>query len=73
MPNNRCAAEQGTAPARNLSLCAPPPELGLDLAPYRTIAPAVGKLVLFPAILWHGTLPYPAGERLNIAFDIVPA
>lgn len=52
---------------------APPPELGLTLAPYGTIAPAVGKLVLFPSTLWHGTVPFDAGERLNIAFDVVPA
>jgi tetratricopeptide (TPR) repeat protein len=64
-------AERGSPPAGHLALGAPPPELGLDLAPYRTIAPAIGKLVLFPATLWHGTLPYPAGERLNIAFDII--
>ena len=65
-------AERGAAPAGHLLLGAPPPELGLDLAPYRTIAPEVGKLVLFPATLWHGTQAYPAGERLNIAFDIIP-
>ncbi|NKJ43665.1 putative 2OG-Fe(II) oxygenase [Novosphingobium sp. SG720] len=51
---------------------APPEELGLGLAPYGTIAPAVGQLVLFPSTLWHGTVPFDAGERLNIAFDVVP-
>ena len=66
------AATLGAAPAGHLSLGALPPELGLDLEPCRTIAPEVGKLVLFPSTLWHGTLPYPAGERLNIAFDITP-
>jgi tetratricopeptide (TPR) repeat protein len=64
-------AERGAAPAGHLSLGAPPPELGLSLEPYLQIAPAVGKLVLFPSTLWHSTVPFPAGERLNIAFDVI--
>lgn len=51
---------------------APPAELGVDLAPYATIVPEPGQLVLFPSTLWHGTVPFAAGERLNIAFDVVP-
>lgn len=62
----------GPAPAGQLELGAPPAELGLDLPPYATIAPAPGRLVLFPSTLWHGTRPIAGGERLNIAFDIVP-
>jgi len=65
--------EMGAAPAGHFHLGAPPPELGLDLPPYATIAPEVGKLALFPSTLWHGTMPTKGGERLNIAFDIVPA
>jgi tetratricopeptide (TPR) repeat protein len=40
------------------------------LAPYRLVEPKSGRLVLFPSTMWHGTRPFPAGERLTIAFDI---
>jgi hypothetical protein len=31
-------------------------------------------LVLFPSYLWHGTVPFSAGEmRLTAAFDVLPA
>lgn len=53
-----------------LALGMPPPELGLGLAPQRTIEPRPGRLVLFPSTMWHGTLPFDDGERLTIAFDI---
>ena len=49
---------------------APPPELGLDLAPYAQIEPKRARLVLFPSTLWHGTVPFDDGERLTIAFDL---
>ena len=64
--------EPGPAPAGALHLGAPPPELGLDLEPYAVIPPRAGQMVVFPSILWHGTYPFAAGERLNIAFDVVP-
>lgn len=67
------AATMGAAPAGHFHYGAPPPELGLDLAPYATIAPRAGQLVMFPSTLWHGTVPTCGGERLNIAFDVVPA
>ena len=54
-----------------LALGEPQAELGLDLPPLRTIEPRVGRLVLFPSTMWHGTRPFPAGERLTIAFDVV--
>jgi Putative 2OG-Fe(II) oxygenase len=53
-----------------LGFGAPPPELGLDLAPTRTIEPVRGRLVLFPSTNWHGTLFFDEGERLSIAFDV---
>jgi len=65
--------DPGPAPAGALHLGAPPAELGLDLAPYAVIPPRAGHMVVFPSILWHGTVPIAAGERLNIAFDVVPA
>jgi hypothetical protein len=36
--------------------------------------PLVGRLVLFPSYMWHGTVPF-TGEapRLTVAFDVVPA
>jgi predicted Zn-dependent protease len=40
------------------------------LAPLRLVEPKPGRLVLFPSTLWHGTRPFPAGERLTVAFDI---
>ena len=64
--------DMGPVPAGHFHLGAPPPELGLDLAAYATIAPRAGRLVVVPSILWHGTVPFPRGERLNIAFDVVP-
>lgn len=40
------------------------------LAPLRLVEPQVGRLVLFPSTMWHGTRPFAAGERLTVAFDI---
>ena len=45
-------------------------ELGLDLPPIRLIEPKPGRLVLFPSTMWHGTVPFAAGERLTVAFDV---
>jgi tetratricopeptide (TPR) repeat protein len=36
------------------------------------VKPEAGILVLFPASMWHGTVPFSSGEkRLSCAFDIV--
>lgn len=64
--------EMGVAPAGHFQLGGPPPELGLDLAPLREFAPEVGRMVVFPSFMWHGTVPISGDERLNIAFDVVP-
>lgn len=64
------AAAMGDAPAGWLRFGTPPPELGLDLQSYQEIAPKVGRLILFPSTMWHGTMPFADGERLSIAFDI---
>lgn len=53
-----------------LKLGEPPAELGLDLAPTRLIEPRPGRLILFPSTMWHGTIPFAAGERLTVAFDV---
>ena len=59
-------------PAGWLTLGQPSEELGLNLPPLHVIEPKPARLVLFPSTLWHGTLPFSAGERLTVAFDIVP-
>jgi tetratricopeptide (TPR) repeat protein len=61
---------RGAAPAGWLTLGEPQAELGLPLAPFRTIEPKPGRLVLFPSTMWHGTVPFTEGERLTVAFDI---
>jgi tetratricopeptide (TPR) repeat protein len=56
-----------------LGFGAPPATLGLGLDPFRLIEPKPGRVVLFPSLLWHGTQPFTGGERLSVAFDVVPA
>lgn len=37
------------------------------------IQPSVGRLVLFPSYMWHGTVPFESEEpRMTTAFDVVP-
>lgn len=64
------AHQMGPQPAGWLQLGAPPAQLGLDLPPHRLIEPKVGRLVLFPSTMWHGTMPIASGERLSVAFDV---
>lgn len=45
-------------------------DLAPGLAPYQLIEPKPGRLVLFPSTMWHGTRPFPHGERLTVAFDV---
>jgi uncharacterized protein (TIGR02466 family) len=38
------------------------------------VQPQVGRLVLFPSYMWHGTTPILGDEpRITVAFDAVPA
>jgi tetratricopeptide (TPR) repeat protein len=53
-----------------LHLGQPRSDLRLDLEPTRRIRPETGCLALFPSWMWHGTYPFPAGERLTVAFDV---
>ena len=62
--------QPGPEPAGHIEFGAPPAELGLPLAAYRTIRPAPGRLALFPSTTWHGTVPFEDGERLVVAFDV---
>ncbi len=64
------ADEMGPPPAGHIAFGQPPAELGLPLDPYLTVAPEPGRLVVFPSTMWHATVPFEAGERLVIAFDI---
>ena len=50
----------------------PPEHLDIELAPRRIVEPQPGRLVLFPSYLWHGTIPFSAGDRLTAAFDYQP-
>ena len=62
----------GPGEAGWLKLGEPQEALALGLAPLRHIAPKPGRLVLFPSTMWHGTVPFAAGERMAIAFDVAP-
>jgi Tfp pilus assembly protein PilF len=55
-----------------LEIGRPPAEMGVDLSPLATFEPKPGRLVLFPSFLFHGTRPFSGGERLTVAFDLVP-
>lgn len=66
-------AEMDAAPSGWLQLGRPPEALSLDMPALREVEPKPGRLVLFPSIMWHGTVPFGGGERLTVAFDVVPA
>jgi uncharacterized protein (TIGR02466 family) len=47
--------------------------LGLSSAARRVECPRPGRVVLFPSMMWHGTIPFDGhDDRLTIAFDLVP-
>jgi len=49
------------------------PSFDVRLSIRRAIQPAVGRLVLFPSYMWHGTVPFNDNHpRTTIAFDVVP-
>lgn len=50
----------------------PPEMVAIELPPRRVVEPAVGRLVLFPSYLLHGTMPFGTGDRLTAAFDFQP-
>ncbi|WP_239806840.1 putative 2OG-Fe(II) oxygenase [Croceicoccus hydrothermalis] len=62
----------GAESAGWLELGRPPSDLRLDLPPERMIEPRCGHLVLFPSTLYHGTRPFEGGQRMTVAFDVVP-
>jgi len=49
------------------------PSFDVGLPARRAIQPEVGRLVLFPSYMWHGTIPFSSSQsRTTIAFDAVP-
>lgn len=58
------ALEFGEPPARTVARVAPD---------RRRISAVPGRLVVFPSWYWHRTLPFhQPGERISLAFDVVP-
>lgn len=51
----------------------PIPGVTADSLVQHLVQPVEGLLVLFPSMRWHGTTPFDAvGERLTVAFDVLP-
>ena len=51
----------------------PPFDMGFADPVRRMVEPKVGRLVLFPSYMWHGTLPFTSSDtRTTIAFDVLP-
>lgn len=51
----------------------PVAEMEIPLKPVRVIEPQVGRLVLFPSYMWHGTIPFNSDQpRITIAYDLLP-
>ena len=49
-------------------------DCGLKDAVRLRVQPRAGRLVLFPSMFWHGTVPFSVpATRLTIAFDVMPA
>ncbi len=47
---------------------------GTPMAAEHHVEPEVGRLVLFPSYMWHGTVPFSGDDhRMTIAFDVAPA
>lgn len=65
-------ADPGTA-GGGLKFGEPDIDIGAKGSPRRHIQPVVGRLVLFPSYMWHGTVPFESVEpRTTVAFDVVP-
>lgn len=52
----------------------PPLQYETGLEPRRVIQPKIGRLVIFPSYMWHGTVPFSDdAHRMTMAFDAIPA
>jgi uncharacterized protein (TIGR02466 family) len=48
-------------------------DLGAEGEARLKIQPSIGRLLLFPSYMWHGTVPFESDEpRMTVAFDVVP-
>ena len=66
---NDAASQQGW-----LRFGQPDFDVGLGPLVRRVEQPRVGRLILFPSMMWHGTVPFASdGIRLTVAFDVMPA
>ena len=56
-----------------LQLGQPDIDVGLPTPVRCLVEPRPGRLVLFPSMVWHGTVPFKSlAHRLSVAFDAVP-
>lgn len=70
----RRASESEFAARRAIALGIAAPETRLVLARELQSNPERGRLVLFPAYMWHGVEPFESDlPRVSVAFDVVPA
>jgi tetratricopeptide (TPR) repeat protein len=65
--------ENSESPDGWLELGGTPPDFSWALDPVARIRPEPGHIALFPSSLFHGTVPFSAGERISVAFDVVTA
>jgi len=48
------------------------PPLDIGQGPEHLVQPKIGRLVLFPSYIWHGTIPFSgSATRLTLPFDVV--
>jgi uncharacterized protein (TIGR02466 family) len=65
--------EASDAAGGGLKFGEPDIDLGEHGQAQRQIQPAVGRLVLFPSYMWHGTVPFDSDRaRTTVAFDVLP-
>lgn len=64
--------QMGAAPAGWIQFGTAPKELGLGLDVTKRVEPKVSRMLLFPSTTWHSTVPFNDGERLVVAFDVMP-
>ncbi|NNF52049.1 MAG: tetratricopeptide repeat protein [Gammaproteobacteria bacterium] len=67
-------SEQGSDQAGWIEFGQPPEKLaGGSAFPVRRFAPREGRMFLFPAFLYHQTVPFVSDEpRISLAFDVTP-
>lgn len=66
--------DSGDADAGSIEFGPPWADLPFDAPPpARRVAPAAGRLVVFPSYFWHGVRRFrSAGQRITVAFDLLP-